>query len=407
MKRNRNLLLGALVLWLVLVWTLSLAGQNRRFRLDDEYGLWVETRGDTLVVHWITMQSDSGFLDVLQNGDLVAGFKTAFSQSHRVAFVPPNKNKPVVLQYGGQSNLNDQHETTIYPTIKRPRMKFSRVDSIYVLGDIHGEFERLVKLLQQGGLIDSTLRWTGGRRHLVVLGDIFDRGHNVTRTLWFLYGLEKQAERAGGRLHVVLGNHEIMTMVNDLRYLSGKENLIANMHQTDYANMFHPRRSVLGRWLASKPGLLMIDDVLFAHGGVHPVFSAFPVETFNDSLSAFVNDKGFEHLLEDSLAAAHYDSVSYMRRLYFFFAENSVFWYRGYVQTDTLQSELQQVLNRYNAAIHVVAHTPVPTITSLYGGKLIAVDLNVPASEMLLLVRRDKRKYDAYKLTLNGELKPL
>ena len=71
----------------------------------------------------------------------------------------------------------------------------------------------------------------------------------MTKTLWFLYGLERQAEAAGGKVHVVLGNHEIMVLVNDLRYVSQKELAISEGHGIPYAGLFDGRSSVLGKWL--------------------------------------------------------------------------------------------------------------------------------------------------------------
>ena len=165
---------------------------------------------------------------------------------------------------------------------------FTNIDSIYVLGDIHGRFDILSKLLQNARVIDSNLNWIANQKHLVALGDIFDRGQDVTRTVWFLYKLERQAKEQGGRVHVVLGNHEIMTFGNDLRYLSGKEKLIANMYNISYSEMYSPRHSILGKWLAQKPGILKINKALFAHGGITPDYNVISIQAFNDSLRTFL-----------------------------------------------------------------------------------------------------------------------
>ena len=125
----------------------------------------------------------------------------------------------------------------------------------------------------------------GGGAHVVFLGDLFDRGADVTRTLWFLYELERQAQAAGGGAHIVLGNHETMIFTEDLRYVSAKEQLIARLHgASSYTDLFDIRRSVLGRWLVGRPGLMKVNEVLLAHGGVAP--GSFPrtVEAVNDSM---------------------------------------------------------------------------------------------------------------------------
>ncbi|MFQ5638518.1 MAG: metallophosphoesterase [bacterium] len=390
---------------LILVTAIAVnSGQKRTFNLDGEYGLWIENHNDSLTVHWITVLSDSGFLQVFQDGALIHEFATPLSQTHAVSFLRQG-NRDITLKYGAKTSEAHRYKTRIDSETKPPKAVLGKVDSIYVLGDIHGEFDALTSLLRNAGLIDSGLDWTGGKRHLIALGDIFDRGHDVTRTLWFLYQLEGQAGRAGGRVHIVLGNHEIMTFVDDLRYLSGKERLIARSHKTHYANLYHPQNSLLGRWLASKPALLKIDKILFAHGGVHPLFSGYSVKAFNDSVRAYLNEDIFQYLLDDSLAYSKFDTLLYQRRLYFFFGDNSVFWYRGYVQTDTLKQELKFVLKKYKSKLHVIAHTPVPTISLLYDDKVIAVDLVRPVTEMLLLVRKGK-KYKKYRCKLDGSSEP-
>src|ERR1041384_7290393 len=72
---------------------------------------------------------------------------------------------------------------------------------IFVVADTHGEFEILAQMLTSQKVVDSRLRWSFGRGHLVVLGDVFDRGPNHLEILWLLYGLEAQAEKAGGGVH--------------------------------------------------------------------------------------------------------------------------------------------------------------------------------------------------------------
>ena len=241
----------------------------------------------------------------------------------------------------------------------------------------------------------------------MALGDIFDRGHNVTKTLWFLYKLERQALAAGGQVHVVLGNHEIMTFCDDLRYLSGKERLIAQLHGTDYANLYNVRHSLLGKWLATKPGIIRINEILFAHGGVGPHYQNWTIESFNDSLRTFLQEDIFQYLLRDSVATAPVDSVKYDQRLYFFFAENSPFWHRGYVLSDSLAKPLKGVLKKFKSRVHVVAHTALPTISEFYDGTVIAVDLRRPATEILLLVGRKTKKMKRFKIDLQGGLAPL
>jgi len=382
--------------------------QSTKFKFNGEYGLWVREHENQIEVNWITSEEDSGFLEVLKNESQLHSFTTDSAKSHRATF-QADKESVYTLHYGSLSDQADRHETVIELNKKETKTKsvFTKIDSIYVLGDIHGRFDILIKLLQNARVIDSNLNWIANQKHLVALGDIFDRGHDVTRTVWFLYKLERQAKEQGGRVHLVLGNHEIMTFGNDLRYLSGKEKLIANLHNISYSEMYSPSHSILGKWLAQKPGIIKINKALFAHGGIAPEYNVFSIQAFNDSLRTFLQEDVFNYLLQDSIPTALIDSLQFYRRLAFFYSSNSVFWYRAYVGTDTLKKDLKKVLKHFKSKVHVVAHTPVRSIREFYDGKLVAVDLAEAATEMLLLVRRDKNKFKKFKVMLDGNLEQL
>jgi hypothetical protein len=147
-------------------------------------------------------------------------------------------------------------------------VKVSAKAPILVIADTHGEYEILVQMLQSQGVVDASLKWRFGRGHLVVLGDVFDRGPNHLEILWLLYELEAQAAKAGGGLHLVLGNHETMVLRGDLRYLNPKYVESARiLGVSAYSELFGPR-TVLGQWLRARPVMLSIGDSLCLHGGV-------------------------------------------------------------------------------------------------------------------------------------------
>jgi hypothetical protein len=89
------------------------------------------------------------------------------------------------------------------------------VDSLFLVGDVHREYDNLTRLLANAGIVDEDLRWQGGRAHLACVGDLVDRGPNATRVPGLGYRFKREAARAGGRVHVVLGNHEIMAIAAD------------------------------------------------------------------------------------------------------------------------------------------------------------------------------------------------
>jgi len=101
------------------------------------------------------------------------------------------------------------------------------------------------------------------------------------------------------------------------------------------------------------------------------------------------------------------DSVAFARRSDFILGEESILWYRGYVESNRLRGPLDRVLDEFGAEIHVVAHTPVSTLEARYDGKLLAVDLERPATEMLLLVRSAGGDgYGRWRVRLNGPSEP-
>ncbi len=397
------------------------------FHFAGEYGLWVSEEPDGRIrVAWLGDDDEAGFLKVVSGERTLHELETPVATAHVARFERPPPGA-LRLEYGIRGA--PAHVTVLHLDDRERRpAEVEDVDSLFVVGDVHGEYETLFRLLHNAELVDEEGRWSGGGRHIAFLGDLFDRGSDVTRTLWFLYRLEREAAEAGGGVHVVLGNHEVMVLTDDLRYVASKERMIAHFHAVDYDRMYDPRHSVLGRWLVSQPGLLRVDDLLLAHGGVSPAYSEYSVQAFDDSLAVFVAEDLFYHmgalfdpedttaaLVTDPRQAARavaervivMDSAAAARRIDFFFAENSVFWFRDYVGTDTLSDALDRVLERHGATAHVVAHTPVEPIQSRYGGRLVAVDLAEPATEMALFVRERGEGWTVLRYTTEGPPTPL
>ena len=110
----------------------------------------------------------------------------------------------------------------LQPVLKMEPSETKQPDRIIVLSDIEGEFEAFRKLLLANKVMDEQYDWIFGKGHLVICGDLFDRGKEVPATLWLLYKLEQDAKAKGGYLHTILGNHDIMNLSGDLRYVESK-----------------------------------------------------------------------------------------------------------------------------------------------------------------------------------------
>ncbi|MDE2664080.1 MAG: metallophosphoesterase [Gemmatimonadota bacterium] len=380
------------------------------WHVAGEYGLYVAFAGPGIEVRWLTEEERPGLVRAIVDGRVVDERTTEPGYAHaaRLRVRAPE----VTLEYGAEPPDADGraaplHRTRIWAEPPPPEVDLAGRDSVFVFGDVHGEFDRVISLLGLAGLIDAEGRWTGGGAAVAFLGDLFDRGNDVTRLLWFVYGLEREAMAAGGRVITLLGNHEAMVLSGDLRYVAPKEQTIGELHGISYETLFDPERSVLGGWIAAKPGLVRLEDVLFAHGGVSPAFVDSSLEEYQDTLETFIAEPLFtrwrdEAFLREYVREARLDTAQIYRRYDFFFGPESVLWYRDLVLTDTLGAHLDAVLERFGADTHVVGHTPVPTIRESYGGKLIAADLLDAATEMLHLTRRRDGGWNRTVIRLDG-----
>ena len=146
---------------------------------------------------------------------------------------------------------------------------YTDIDRVVAVSDVHGQYDILIQLLQSHKVIDEDLKWNYGTGHLMVIGDNFDRGDKVMEILWFLFYLQKEATEKGGKVHVLLGNHEMMVLNGDLRYLNKKYLYTQGALKTRYDGLFN-EGSVLGDWIASHKALTSINDNLFVHAGISP-----------------------------------------------------------------------------------------------------------------------------------------
>jgi hypothetical protein len=97
------------------------------------------------------------------------------------------------------------------------------VERIVAIGDIHGDYDNFLEVLKEAKVVNRRGNWIAGETHLVQLGDVPDRGPDTDKAIALLQKLERQAERDGGKVHVLIGNHEAMNIYGDLRYVDPGE----------------------------------------------------------------------------------------------------------------------------------------------------------------------------------------
>ena len=354
--------------------------------LHGERGLYVWESPDSMHVQWITAPARAGLLRITAGGKTLER-TTAAGEAHHAAFRKPRGDTYEITV--GDAMAAD-HLTIYTRPLPAPVVR-PAADSLYIFGDTHGEYESVRAILRNAGLIDDQAHWTGGRKQLVFLGDITDRGAEVMRLLWLIYRLEREARAAGGAVDLILGNHELMVMLGDLRYVHPQEQQVAKLHGVSYQQLLNPQRSVLGRWLISKTPVMQIGDLLLVHGGVSGDYAGETAQSLNQKMAKYVaHDLFSAHV--DTTMRVRVDSAYYAEWNNFFWGERSVFWYRGYVESDTTGEELSRVLASFKADAMVIGHTPTPTIHTRFGGKLILAHPRQAGTEMLLVVGQGKER---------------
>ncbi|MEM1146069.1 MAG: metallophosphoesterase, partial [Pseudomonadota bacterium] len=97
--------------------------------------------------------------------------------------------------------------------------EWSGVERVVTVGDVHGDYDGYINVLKDAGIVNRRGKWVAGETHLVQIGDVSDRGPDTAKIIRHLKKLEKQARKAGGYVHALIGNHEAMNMLGDLRYV--------------------------------------------------------------------------------------------------------------------------------------------------------------------------------------------
>jgi Calcineurin-like phosphoesterase len=159
------------------------------------------------------------------------------------------------------------------------QLQWTGIDRVIAFGDVHGAYNDLHELLRDAGVLDAQDHWAAGHTHVVSLGDLLDRGADSRKVIDLMMRLQVEAQAAGGQLHVLLGNHEAMNLLGDLRYVVPAEfAAYADLESPGDRGSRFPagylgkRAAFLpdgkyGKWLLAQPVVIKINDTLFMHAG--------------------------------------------------------------------------------------------------------------------------------------------
>ena len=286
-------------------------------------------------------------------------------------------------------------------------------ERIVDVGDIHGAFDQFVAIMRAAGLIDTRNRWSGKKAVFVQTGDVLDRGPDSRKALDLLRKLEGEAQRAGGRVIALLGNHELMRLVSDWRYVStGEIEAFKNAESADlrdralavfsgeaeksakaagrsfdpaaYREQFMKEvplgnlemrfafdaKGEYGAWVRQRAAVARVNGILFLHGGISEPVSMMGCEGVNAAVRKDLQSLPVPLEQVAALFAA---------------SETGPLWYRGLANEAeaSLAPTLDTILTRMNARAIVIGHTTVlpGKITPRLGGKVIQIDTGMVNGE--------------------------
>lgn len=271
--------------------------------------------------------------------------------------------------------------------------RWSNVERVIAFGDVHGAYDDLTQLLRTVGVIDAELHWAAGKAHVVSTGDLMDRGPDSRKVLDLLMRLQTEAQSAGGVLHVVLGNHEAMNLLGDLRYVTPAEfaayeseespdvreqarkewiashgPAAAAQFDQKFPRGYFAKRAAFardgryGRWLLGLPVAIIINDTLFMHGGPSAVLAGLSIEEINQRYRAALSSA-------ESLDAADQNTL---------LSQDGPNWYRGAAvcneasETDVLKPLLAGLGVKRVVIGHTITHDL--RVASRFDGTVVKMD---------------------------------
>ena len=240
-------------------------------------------------------------------------------------------------------------EASIYP---------STPSKFLTVSDFDGHIEGFTMLLRGEGIIDQNFNWIYGDGHLIISGDLFDRGFHITECMWLLYKLESEAEAAGGKVHLIIGNHEMFNLTDDWRYVEVKYFNDAHLMGKRMSELYDADTE-LGRWLRSKNIIEKVGHYAFTHGGVSPQVSALNL-TYDQ-----MNDYG-RAVMNGAACVGACATVT---------GSNGVYWYRGMADEDLTQLQVDDIVTGIDAERIIIGHTKDNSVRSLYDGRVLAIDM--------------------------------
>ena len=222
------------------------------------------------------------------------------------------------------------------------------MSAVHVIGDVHGQLEKLRSVLRGAELIDKTETWSGGDSTLWLIGDLVDHGPDGIGAVELVMRLQQQAARAGGRLQVLLGNHDVLLLAAhqfSTRPIPGQAETFQDQWQESGGQEADLERITPdhARWLSSLPAMAREGDHLLVHA---------------DALLYSYYGQSIAQVNQAMNALLHSDDASSWFRLLEEFGEHQAF-----VDAATGADRARVFLDYFGGRQLVHGHTPVTKLT--------------------------------------------
>lgn len=232
---------------------------------------------------------------------------------------------------------------------------------IIAIGDLHGDLRQTRRVLRMAGLTDRRGDWAAGNTIFVQTGDVADRGPDTQAIYALLRALGPQAEAAGGEVVTLLGNHEVMNMIGDLRYVHpGDTEAFGGAEARAQAFSLD---GDLGSWLVELPIVVQIQGIVFAHGGVSERWAKEGIDELNRQAKESLRAPGHQQGRAPVLSST------------------GPLWFRGFARDPESEAcpHLERSLKALGAHRMVVGHTAQRTgeILSRCDGRLQVIDIGI------------------------------
>ncbi|KAH6595363.1 hypothetical protein BASA50_005881 [Batrachochytrium salamandrivorans] len=290
-----------------------------------------------------------------------AKIEAARLEAAKVEAAKIKKAKAEVIKQRQSDLSKDQLEQMfgIYSTQSSDAISECRVVAI---GDLHSDFKMSVETLQMANIIDVNLNWIAGNTIVVQTGDVVDRGDDTMKLCAFLRNLADQAKEHGGRLIQLLGNHEIMNMAGDLRYVSDEDTAsYGGFYSRSHAFSEH---GGLGRYLRSLGVAAKVDDTVFFHAGADLNWSSLGIDVLNTLAHQELVGRDAEYISNSAI-----------------FGATGPLWYRDFAtrDDDAFCDFVKDVLFNLKASRMVIGHTPTEDgrISNRCNGLVYIIDVGI------------------------------